>query len=359
MSEEVISSRILRNGEKLTIKVSTPPLSREATKIFLATPELSKTRNESRMRLYGALRNHSSDYFFYGEIGNTTVGTVWYCTPITCPEIAYMGETFTNKKNRNKGVATALLEDAIDYFRKIGGKVVYVTNLCPNAPHRIYRKLGFEAYGYGYQTYQGIIRLIVNGRSGDFDRDYYQHDPNTSIRTANWGDLPHFIALLNYPHSWIVRAYNFGLIGGGVFDELGISFMNFMKTLKQGNIGLALENKKHRMVGTAYTSSLHSISQVHVKTLDFLVHPSYLKESVHLLQSLIEKLQNTRIEKIQAYAASTDKSRIGILNLCGFEKEATMGNQLRVGSKKIDLEVFSANISNRNNQETSQLPLPF
>ncbi|MFB0504520.1 MAG: GNAT family N-acetyltransferase [Candidatus Bathyarchaeia archaeon] len=342
MHEEVVCSRILGDGEELTVKVATPPLSERLIKVFLRTPELSATKRESGMRLFGAIHDQSSDYFLAGELDGKIVGTLWYCTPATCKEIAYMGEAFTNKKQRRKGVATSLLEVAVDFFRENGGRAIYITNLCPNAPHRIYRKLGFQAYGYGLVTYGGIIRLTVNERSEDFDRAYYEHDSNTSIRNVNWGDLPHFIALLNYPHPWILRAYNFGLIGPGVFDELGRSFMNFMKTLKEGNICLVLEDSEKRMVGTAYTSSLHTRSQSHVKTVDFLVHPNYFAEAAELLKALVEKLSDGKAGKLQAYAAAaTDRSRTEILRLCGFKREATMQDQLRIGSKKIDLEIYS------------------
>ena len=342
MHEEVACSRILGDGEVLTVEIVTPPLSRRLVEVFLQTPELSATKRESRMRLFGGLRNQSSDYFFVGELDQKIVGTLWYCTAATCKEIAYMGEVATEEKQRRKGIATNLLEVAIDIFKSNGGRAIYITNLCPNAPHRIYRRLGFQAYGYGLMTYRGIIRLTVDERSEDFDGSYYEHDSNTSIRSVNWGDLPHFIALLNYPHPWIVRAYNFGLIGPGVFDELGRSFMNFMKTLKEGNTCLVLEDSRKRMVGTAYTSSLHTRSQSHVKTVDFLVHPNYLSEPAELLNALVEKLGNGKAEKLQAYAAATDRSRTEILRLCGFKREATLRDQLRMGSRKTNLEIYSS-----------------
>lgn len=344
MLREVIGSRRLRDGEKLAIKIATPPLSRRLINVFLRTPGLSATRRESRMRLFGALRKQSSDHFFIGELNGKTVGTLWYCTPATCNEIAYMGEVFTSKKQRRRGVATNLLEVAIDVFRKNGGRVIYITNLCPRAPHRIYRKLGFQAYGYGYQTYGGIIRLTVNERNEDFDRDYYKYDSKTSTRSVNWGDLPHFMALLNYPHPWIVRAYNFGLIGPGVFDELGRSFMNFMKTVKRADLCFVLEDSHHRMVGTAYSSSLEAGSQSHVRIVDFLVHPNYFIEAVPLLKMLIEKLVDKEVEKLQAYTAATDEARAKILRECGFEREAIMSDQLRIGSNKIDMEIYSKNL---------------
>ena len=216
-----------------------------------------------------------------------------------------------------------------------------MTNLCPRAPHGIYRKLGFSAYGYGRQAFAGVIRLVVDERTEDFDRDYYAYDPDTSVRSANWGDLPYFIALLNYPHEWIVRAYNFGLIGLSVFDELGRSFMNFMKTLKADNPCLILEESNKRMVGTAYSSSLPAKSQSHVKAVDFLVHPNYYEEAPKLVKTLIGELSNREIEKIQTYVATPDNSKVNILRLCGFEKEAVMHQQLLIGSNKIDLEIYS------------------
>jgi GNAT superfamily N-acetyltransferase len=254
MPEKVVCSTMLRDGQELSISVATHPLSRRLINAFLRTPEMSSTRRESRRRLYGGLRGQSSDYFFTGGIGENTVGTLWYCTPEKCKELAYLGEVFTNKKYRNKGVATGLLETAIDHFGKEGGRAIYVTNLCPHAPRRIYRKLGFQAYGFGQQAYGGIIRLLVCERSEDFDRDYYEYDSNVCIRSVNRGDLPHFIALLNYRHEWIIRAYSLGLIGPVVFDELGRSFTDLMETLKTSNICVVLENGKKRVVGTAYSS---------------------------------------------------------------------------------------------------------
>jgi len=131
MSEQVIRSKILRDDEELTISIATPPLSKSLVNAFLRTPELSATRRESRRRLFGGLRGESSDYFFAGRLGEKVVGTVWYCTPRTCGETAYMGEVFIGKKHRNRGVASSLLEVAIEHFRREGGRAIYVTNLCP------------------------------------------------------------------------------------------------------------------------------------------------------------------------------------------------------------------------------------
>jgi len=355
MSEEILCSRILRDGGELIIKRAAPPLSEKLINVFLRTPELSATRNESRMRLFGALRNQSSDCFLIGELNGRVAGTLWYCTPSTCKEIAYMGEVFTAEKQRGRGIATSLLGVAVDIFRRNGGRAIYITNLCPRAPHDIYRKLGFKAYGYGQHAYGGIIRLTLDEGNEDFDQSYYRYDPNTCIREVNWGDLPHFISLLNHPHPWIVRAYNFGLIGHTVFDELGKSFMNFMKTLKRGNVALALETNNHRVVGTAYSASLQSASQSHVKTVDIPIHPNYYGEAARLMRMLIEKLCDRRNEKLQAYAAATDKSKIKILTSSGFEREATMKGQLKVGTQTVDLEVYSCAL--KESLGTSYYPL--
>ena len=251
-----------------------------------------------------------------------------------------MGEVFTSKRHRNKGVASCLLEAAIDNFRR-GGRAIYVTNLCPRAPHRIYRELGFTAYGYGQHAYGGLIRLDIDERSEDFDRAYYKYDPSTSARSINWGDLPHFIALLNYPHEWVVRAYSLGLVGPVVFDELGRSFMNLIKTLEAGNICLILEDSNSRMVGTAFSSSLLGKSQSHVRTVDFLVHPNYYAEATKLIEQLVEGVSGKEVQKLQVYAAAEDATKVDILRLCGLTKEATMLQQLRVGGKKSDLDVYS------------------
>jgi L-amino acid N-acyltransferase YncA len=63
-----------------------------------------------------------------------------------------------------------------------------------------------------------------------------------------------------------------------------------------------------------------------------------------LLKTLIEELGDLEVERIQAYAATTDKTKVEILTRCGFDIEATMPDQLRIGGKKSDLEVYCANI---------------
>jgi len=89
-------------------------------------------------------------------------------------------------------------------------------------------------------------------------------------------------------------------------------------------------------------SSLHTRSQSHVKTVDFLVHPNYFSEAAELLKALVEKLSDGKAGKLQAYAAATDRSRVKILRPCGFKREATIQDQLRIGSRKIDLEIYSS-----------------
>ena len=79
--------------------------------------------------------------------------------------------------------------------------------------------------------------------------------------------------------------------------------MNFTRSLKRSNVCFVLEDSKHRVVGTAYSSSLHARSQSHIKIVDLLVHPYYFKEADQLLETLVEKINDGKIEKIQAYAA--------------------------------------------------------
>lgn len=55
----------------------------------------------------------------------------------------------------------------------------------------------------------------------------------------------------------------------------------------------------------------------------------------------MENLSDGKTEKLQAYTAAIDDSRVEILKLCGFKREAIMQGQLRIGSKKIDLEIYS------------------
>jgi len=153
--------------------------------------------------------------------------------------------------------------------------------------------------------------------------------------------LPHFTALLNFPHEWTVRAYSLGLIGPAVFDELGRSFMSLMKTLKDHNLCLLLEDRNRRMVGTAFSSSLPGGSQSHVRTVDFLVHRNYYTEASKLIENLVLGLRDRGVQKIQAYATAEDVTKVDILRLCGFTKEATMLGQLRIGGKTSDLEIYA------------------
>lgn len=339
MTLETMSVEVLTDGRTLTVKVATPPLSKSLVD-NMSIHSISKTDPDSRARLFGAFRGNSLDYFFLGELGGELVGTVWYCTPATCQEIAYLGEVFTAKEQRNKGIATCLVDVSINHFRENGGRAIYVTNLCPNAPNNILRQKGFQAYGYGQHAYGGIIRYIVDEREDEFDQNYYRPDPKTSIREVNQGDLPNFIALFNYPHPWIARAYTLDLIGNKVFDENGRSFMNLLKTLKHGNECLVLEDSKHRVVGTAWSSSLPTKSQSHVKRVDFTIHPNYFNKANILLEALIKRISG-KTEKVQAYVANTDTSKIDILTSCHFKKEAILRNQIHILSKKIDLEIYS------------------
>ena len=83
------------------------------------------------------------------------------------------------------------------------------------------------------------------------------------------------------------------------------------------------------------------VAEVDGKAVGFLVHPNYFAEAAELLKALVEKSGDGKAGKLQAYAAATDRSRTEILRLCGFKREATMPAQLRIGSQKIDLEIYS------------------
>ncbi|GAH55927.1 unnamed protein product [marine sediment metagenome] len=123
----------------------------------------------------------------------------------------------------------------------------------------------------------------------------------------------------------------------GLFDEMGRSFMAFMK---RRNFGFVLENVKHRVVGMSYSSSLKSIAQAHTRTIDFLTHQNYFGEAYRLIKALVEKLKEEKAKKLQAYTASTDETRKKILWQCSFKKEASLSKQLQTGSKTSNLEIY-------------------
>jgi GNAT superfamily N-acetyltransferase len=164
-------------------------------------PELSFV--EPRRVLLGSELEHNLDVIYVARDGSTLAGTSHLTMQRVRPWLGGLGEVAVPPTLRQRGVATRLSALARDEFRELGGSVLYLGTVNPQA-ERVYRRLGWRrlaatrvmAWPAGPQSPEEFLADAFRGEPGG--------EPRWRIeRLTPAARLP-VIPLITTPHDWPV-----------------------------------------------------------------------------------------------------------------------------------------------------------
>ena len=312
----------LRSGELMEIRVLRPPLVPEDA-VHIGTWQ--KLREDL---VNGNLRTSLDTVFFVGSIGEATVGSLGYYTPMDTHDVGIVEFVQTDDGHRRKGIARTLMHALIDHFESSSGQALY---LCTGNPHAgaLYEQLGFE-----YLTGDGMRR--INPSVNVFDDSYLGSHGTATIRDTTWADLPRAAVLYNHPEpSWMLKDPITHCYQDTRYER---HFVDMRAEIEStGGASLALAAPDERLVGLSSFSPGHSFFDHHVATMGFRTAPAYFDQAVDLLEATIARAETHGVRDLRIPIADGDADQYNLLAQAGFTLLTRMADGLRDGEVWRDL----------------------
>lgn len=288
----------------------------------------------------GDFADASHDVFLVGLIDGSIAGTVWYTTPRDFAKLGTLGRVLTAQEHRRKGISSILCRMVLDEFTEQGGLCMQLGTGTTNPAHRIYRRLGFadcctEAGG------GTIMRAIVHGDAGEFDRHYFAPGHPVHLRPLNWGDLPHVELLINL-HHWLLKDTTQRVYANTPVEG---QFYDIMTALElQQEEGFVLQTDEGHMVGFAYPAVTGAGAgvQEHARVIEFVIHPHYVSHGKELLVAVMGA---SRGELFLSYSTDYDGDRCAVLVSADFQRQGILPGFLRIDGQSRDLYTYTKSLN--------------
>ena len=330
----------LKTGEEMAMKRVECPAGDYAERLtqFLEHKR-DRTFRDMKQRLRGDYAADSLDRFFVGEIEGRIVSQMGYMLPRDTMDVGVFGHVYTQREQRGKGAASALMAACMADFNAGAGQALFCGTGSPVA-QRLYAKHGFapldaQLAPLGPQAY---IKPPFAKDFTDLQRMFFAPGRAVHVRNAHMGDRPKVDKVLHQSdgirgmrESWLpvflaAPFTDFVAIHQAVEDDKGMFTV--------------LETADKHVVGYAFALSFGSPIERESKVLDFLVHPSYHHESAVLVEATARKALSAGAQSVRCYLPSCGKFRADVLKQAGFKHEHTFADYCQIGDMRADLRIF-------------------
>jgi len=261
--------------------------------------------------------------FYIGELRDEIICNVMIVEHIG---VGILGHVFTAPQHRRKGACNAVMKVALEDFRERNGKILILGTGYDSPAYWIYHRHGFRSIVEGSRYM--ILRL---------DEDYENEllrPAACKVEDIRWEQWSLAALLFMQREGDFLRSVRFGKFGACGFEG---EFLQLLSEEQRDGAKRTkmLINEKGACCGLAFVSP-DNRWRGHVHLLDFFVHPNYEEGAEELLKSV-----PLPRGKVQAYADADSKQRVELLERLGFEPEATLRNQIKDGSRAVDVLVFA------------------
>lgn len=338
--DTLIRTVTLRNGEAMTITRVECPAGRNEQPLMIALEHKGdQSFRDMKQRLRGDYAAHSLDRFFIGQVDGRIVSQMGYMLPKDTMDVGVFGHVYTQREHRGKGAASTLMAACMDDFNAGEGQALFCGTGTLLA-QRIYAKHGFVPL-YAEQAPlgpQGYIKPAFATDFAELQRTFFAPGHPVQVRNAHMGDRPKVDKVLHQSdgvrgmrNSWhrvflVAHLTDFVALHQAVEHNKGVVAV--------------LETDDKHIVGYAFALSTGSPIERESKVLDFLVHPSYHRESAVLVETTARKALAAGARSVRCYLPSCDELRADLLKQIGFKSEHTLADYCQTGEIRADLTIF-------------------
>ena len=256
------------------------------------------------------------------------------------PQVGVVEDVMTRKEFRGLGIAAILTEGLVQEAWEAGCRVVYLGN----SPRQVsvYEKIGFR------RLFGAVMRRPAPGET-EPEKDLFAPGQQTSVRPANWGDLPGVACLMAQPMESLCLDFLRALVSPRYAAPLRCvsnftSLWYGVEALGGAVLTLAGEGP-HRVLGLGSITPGPAPLRGHSAVIDALAHDHYAQGVRDLLDRLVETARQKGIAVLQAYAAAPDSAKVEHLRAAGLTPVATLPEAIRLDGRPVDVTLLQGRLS--------------
>ena len=333
----------LKDGRKLQVSILTYPIAGEdqVALIQLWRSEWKKTDFDWLESMNGDYSNTLKIQSVMGKIDGQAVATATVCYPCVDAEVSVIEGVLTLRNCRGLGIASYLTNIAAELAFAAGCEVCYLGNRYSQGS--VYLRCGFERL-------TGVAMRRAAPGGDDHETRCFGPGQRTSIRQANWGDLPGVSCFIAQPLDCLVVDYPRGLLSAK-YVGLSRCVSNFPQIWYNvnelgGSMCMLIGEKAHRVLGFATFTPEAGPARRHRAVIDVVVHDHYQDKAQQILDVLLGKAAQENIQVLRAYVAASDTKKADWFKLAGLRPVAELPGELRVNEEMIDVMVWERTLLN-------------
>ena len=275
----------LDDGSSLDVRFLRYPLSwtNQATVIDLWRTEWEETGFDWLPWLNGACAGELVTETAVASSDNSAVATATVAYPVREPETCAVMNVVTRKSHRRLGIAHRLTDLIVDRAFRAGCTSAYLGNV--PTPHSSYEKCGFVRLA-------GVFMRRARPETPDPEVSLFAAGQKTTVRSANWGDIPGHAALVAQPLDTLVLDYPRGLISAKhLAPERGLSQFAavwYGSRRAGGDMHALVGDTAHRVLGFGSLTPGPGSARHWLADVDFVCHGHYADDAPTLVRSLID-----------------------------------------------------------------------
>ena len=327
----------LKDGRHLEVTVLTYPIPGEdqITLIQLWRSEWQRTDYDWLEAMNGDYSDTFRIRSIIGRIDGQAVATATVCYPCVDAEVCVIEGVVTLGSCRGLGIASRLTNMAVELSLAAGCQVCYLGNSYQEGS--VYLRCGFERL-------TGVVMRRAAPGGDDYESRCFGLGQGTSIRGAQWGDLPGVSCLLAQPLDCLVLDYPRGILSCK-YAEPQSCVGNFPRIRynvneRGGSMYMLVGEKAHRVLGFGSLTPEAGPAHRHKAVIDIGVHDNYQDKGQELLEVLLSKAEQEKIQAVRSYVATPEAKKAEWFERAGFDRVAELPDELRLGEKDIDVIVF-------------------
>lgn len=259
--------------------------------------------------------------------GDRCLGTTAYT--LSARGLGILAQVFTDPPHRGQGIGTATLKSAVETFRDLGARAVYLA-AWEDWKRALYRRQGFCFVGAMGERHAHKLTLAPSGE----DQVLFAAGQTADIRAMAPGDQGDLSALFNAQHAGVVKHHELGCYLGSHFEG---EFYVLQQSREQPGVQAVVLDGRETVLGLGTVIPSQRRHQAHRGTVDVIVHGQYADRFADLVDALH---QVTTLELLTAYAEDSETQRHSALHSLGYRDIGRLEAGLRIGDQAYNLTIY-------------------
>ena len=335
---ERVTLKDSRAMEVVRLNYPIPPADRMVI-IELLQQEWARTDVDWLQSMRGDYCQHLQTQVALARVDGHAVGTASIAFACQRPQVGVVEDVMTRKDFRGLGIAATLTEGLVQQAWKAGCRVVYLGNSPRQAS--VYERIGFR------RLFGAVMRRPAPGET-EPEKDFYAPGQQTTVRAANWGDLPGVACLMAQPMESLCLDFLRGLVSPRYAPPLRCvsNFTSLWYGVEAlGGSMLTLEGEgPHRVLGLGSITPGPAPLRGHSAVIDAVAHDNYAQGIRDLLDRLVDISRQKGIAMLQAYAAATDSAKVERFRSVGLTPVAMLPEAIRLNGRPVDVTLLQGRL---------------